>query len=95
MGGLLSPRVGSSILLDVVAPFWDIQVAGDRIWLNGTTIDEVEVAHKATLQLVLDETNHEYGEYLSEQNLKQEGELAEPKSSQVQVREAARKIKFD
>jgi hypothetical protein len=72
-----------------------IQVAGDRIWLNGTTIDEVEVAHKATLQLVLDETNHEYGEYLSEQNLKQEGELAEPKSSQVQVREAARKIKFD
>ena len=72
-----------------------IQVVGDRIWLNGTTIDEVEVAHKATLQLVLDETNREYGEYLSEQNLKQERELEGPKSSEIQVREAARRIKFD
>jgi len=95
MGRLLSPRVGSSILLDVVAPFWDIQVAGDRIWLNGTTVEEVEIAHKATLQLVLDETNREYGEYLSEQNLKQERELEGPKSSEIQVREAARRIKFD
>jgi hypothetical protein len=72
-----------------------IQVVGDRIWLNGTTIEEVEIAHKATLQLGLDETNREYGEYLSEQNLKQEGELAGPKSREIQVREAARRIKFD
>jgi len=72
-----------------------VQVVGDRIWLNGTTIEEVEIAHKATLQLVLDETNREYGEYLSEQNLKQETELEGLKSSEIQVREAARRIKFD
>jgi hypothetical protein len=72
-----------------------IQVVGDRIWLNGTTIEEVETAHKATLQLVLDETNREYGEYLSQQNRKQEGAQEEIKSSQIQVREAARRIKFD
>ena len=72
-----------------------IQVVGDRFWLNGTTIEEVEIAHKATLQLVLDETNRAYGEYLSEENLKQEGEQEEIKPSEIQVREAARRIKFD
>ena len=72
-----------------------VQVVGDRIWLNGTTIEEVEIAHKATLQLVLDETNREYGEYLSQQNLKQEGEQREIKSNDIRVREAARRIKFD
>ena len=72
-----------------------VQVVGDRIWLNGTTIEEVEIAHKATLQLVLDETNREYGEYFSEQNLKEEGELGGSKSKEIQVREAARRIKFD
>ena len=72
-----------------------VQVVGDRIWLNGTTIEEVEIAHKATLQLVLDETNREYGEYLSGQNLKLEGELEGIKSSEIRVREAARRIKFD
>ena len=72
-----------------------IQVVGDRIWLNDTTIEAVEIAHKATLQLVLDETNREYGEYLSQQNLKQEGEQREIKSNDIRVREAARRIKFD
>jgi len=72
-----------------------IQVVGDRIWLNDTTIEAVEIAHKATLQLVLDETNREYGEYLSGQNLKLEGELEGIKSSEIRVREAARRIKFD
>jgi len=60
-----------------------IQVVGDRIWLNDTTIEAVEIAHKATLQLVLDETNREYGEYLSQQNLKQEGEQREIKSNDI------------
>ena len=72
-----------------------IQVVGDRFWLNGTTIEDVQIAHKATLQLVLDETNREYGEYLSEQSRKQEGEQEEIKSSEIQVRKAARRIKFD
>ena len=69
-----------------------IQVVGDRIWLTGTTIEEVEVARKATLQLVLDEPNREYGEYLSGQNMKQEGGLAGPKSSDIQVREATARL---
>jgi hypothetical protein len=72
-----------------------IQVVGDRIWLNGTTIDEIETGCKATLQSVLDETNREYCDYLSEQNLKKVGEGQGTETAETQVREAARKIKFD
>jgi hypothetical protein len=72
-----------------------VQIAGNRIWVNGTTIEEIEIVHKATLQAVLDETNREYADYLSEENLKREGELEGITSTEMEVREAARRTKFD
>lgn len=37
-------------------------VSGDRIILNGTTLDEVKQYHRDTLILVVDETNKQYAE---------------------------------
>lgn len=40
---------------------------GEIVWLHGTTLDEVEKIHKATLLLALEETNRKYIEFAQQQ----------------------------
>lgn len=70
-------------------------VVNDRVWLNGTTLEEVAKTHKATLQLALDDTNRRYSELLEKQRAEAEKERCEQEAHEQHVREAAKKIKFD
>ena len=71
------------------------QVVGDRIWLSGTTLEEVAKTHKATLQLALEETNRKYAEFEAKQGTEAERKRKEEEAHEQRVREAAKKIKFD
>ena len=71
------------------------RVVGDRIWLNGTTLEEVAETHKATLQLALEETNRKYAEFEAKQRTEAERKHREEEAHEQRVREAAKKIKFD
>jgi hypothetical protein len=70
-------------------------VDGDRIWLNGTTLDEVAKTHKATLQVALDETNQKYAQFEAKQRAEVERKSREQAAHEQHVHEAAKNIKFD
>lgn len=71
------------------------QVSGDTIWLNGTTLDEVEKTHKATLLLALEETNTRYGEYAIKQAAEEMKQREAAEDHRRHVSEQTRRIKFD
>jgi len=71
------------------------QVVGDTIWLNGTTLEEIERTHKETLQLALDETNQKYAEFLAKREADNERLRKENEAHKQHVSEAAKKIRFE
>jgi hypothetical protein len=71
------------------------EVVGDRIWLNGTTLEEVAKTHQSTLQLSLDETNGKYAEFEAQQRTEADRKRKEQEGHEQHVREVAKKIKFD
>jgi len=71
------------------------RVVGDRIWLNGTTLEEVEKPHRATLQFALDETNRKYAELEAKERAEAIRKRTEQEAHEQHVQEAAKKIKFD
>jgi hypothetical protein len=71
------------------------RVAGDRVILNGTTIDEVEKYHRDTLKLVIEEVNKKFGEIEEERDRREEAEQAQLREHQESTRRKAREIKFD
>lgn len=70
-------------------------VIGDKIILDGTTIEEVEKYHAETLRLVVDKVNSDAG-VIEEQDRKRR-ETAEAESAQHRdhVREVSGRIRFD
>ena len=70
-------------------------VVGDTIWLNRTTLEEVERTHKKTLQLALDETNQKYAEFLAKRDAEVERRRKEQDAHKQHVSETVKKIKFD
>lgn len=70
-------------------------VVGDRIWLNGTSLEEVAQTHKETLQLALDETNKKYIEFEAKRRTEAERQREEQEAHDQHVRETAKNIKFD
>jgi hypothetical protein len=70
-------------------------VVGDRIWLSGTTLEEVASTHKRTLELALDETNRKYAEFEAKQRAESQRKQDEQLAHEQHVREATKKIKFD
>jgi hypothetical protein len=70
-------------------------VIGDKIWLEGTTLEEIEHTHKETLKLALDETNQKYEEFLAKSRAECERQRKEAEAHRQHVQEAAKKIKFD
>ena len=71
------------------------RVTGDVIWLNGTTLEEVEKSHKSTLLLALDETNRKYAEFASQKAAEDERRRKQEEDHKRVVREGISKISFD
>ena len=72
-----------------------LSVQGDRLVLDGTTIEEIASTHRQTLELVLDQVNREIAtaeeqqrqQHLQEQKCKDE--------HRRNVEEAAKRLRFD
>ena len=71
------------------------EVSGDRVILNGTTLDEVQRYHRDTLKLALQETNKTYGEQLARKRQRIEGERRTREEHERAVREKVKKITFE
>ena len=71
------------------------RIYGDRIWLDSTTLEEIESTHKETLKLALDEANKKYPEYVARANAERERLRREADAHKEHVRETAKRIKFE
>ena len=70
-------------------------VEGDKVWLRGTTLDEVERYHRDTLKLVVEEANRLSGELRLQREAQRRVEEERTRSHSESVRDAASRIKFD
>jgi len=70
-------------------------VAGDRIILDGTTMEEVERYHAATLHKVIPEVNRLVAEEEATERRKSERAEAERRVHDESVRDASKRITFD
>jgi len=68
---------------------------GNRIVLNGTTIDEVQRVHRETLILCVKEANRIVGEQEKRQQAERDAQERAKDEHRRQVQEAARRIRFD
>ncbi|MCK4344765.1 MAG: toll/interleukin-1 receptor domain-containing protein [Bacteroidales bacterium] len=70
-------------------------VYGNKIVLDGTTIEEVEKYHKATLKLAVETANNVLKEIKQKKKLKEEAEKRREEEHRKSVEEASKRIKFD
>jgi hypothetical protein len=70
-------------------------VSGDRIYLNGTTMDEVADVHRETLKLCLQETNRIIAEWRAKNHAAALTKQRQEDEHQQRVRDAAKRITFD
>jgi hypothetical protein len=70
-------------------------VSGDRIILDGTTMEEVERYHAATLRKVIPEVNKRVAEQEAAERAKRERAEDDRRAHDESVRDAAKRIKFD
>src|SRR5947209_5224849 len=70
-------------------------VSGNKIILDGTTMEEVERYHRDTLKLAIQETNRQFNEYRDQQRAREERERQRREEHERSVRDAAQRIKFD
>ena len=71
------------------------KVSGDRVLLDGTTIDEVEKYHRETLLVVLDRVNQLMSEHEERKRQKAEAEQQRRQQHEAGVSDVAQRIKFD
>ena len=72
-----------------------VSVHGDRVVLDGTTMEEVERHHRDTLLLVLDKVNQEIAEREEAQRGRAEVERQRSEEHRRSVEEAAKRLRFD
>ena len=72
-----------------------VSVQGDRVILDGTTIEEVERYHRDTLVLVLEKVNREIAEHEEEQRRSAEMERQRREEHRRSVADAAKRLRFD
>lgn len=70
-------------------------VYGNKIFLDGTTIEEVEKYHKDTLKLAVETANNVLKEIKQKKKLKEEAEKRREEEHRKLVEEASKRIKFD
>jgi len=71
------------------------RVTGDRIVLDGTTIEEVHNFHRETLVIVVDKVNELIAEYDTRKQQRAEADAAQLAKHKEQVREVGKKVTFD
>jgi hypothetical protein len=71
------------------------KVVEDAIVLDGTTIEELETVHIDTLRLVLETTNQTIGAAQRREREQEERQAQERERHQQEVRDAARRLKFE
>lgn len=71
------------------------RVSGDRVVLDGTTIEEVEKYHRETLLVVLDRVNQLMAEHEERKRREEEIALQRRRQHEASVSEVAKKLKFD
>ncbi len=71
------------------------RVVGDRIILDGTTLDEVARYHRDTLKLVVETVNQKFDEIEREREQLEASERARVREHEETARRKAREIKFD
>jgi nucleotide-binding universal stress UspA family protein len=70
-------------------------VVGDRIILDGTTVEEIEHYHRETLILAVNQANDEYEKYEHQRRAREEAERKRLEEHESAIKEAAKRIKFD
>ena len=70
-------------------------VYGDRIVLGGTTIDEVEEYHLATLKLAIDEANRLSAQYEEKERARRQTEAKRSEEHKKNIDEIAKRLKLD
>lgn len=68
---------------------------GDRIILDGTTVEEVEKRHRDTLKVVIETVNRDVAEYEARQRRAEEERAEQLRQHEQSVRDAAKRINFD
>ena len=71
------------------------EIVEDRIWLRGTTLEEIEKTQNETLNLALAEANQGFADYLVKASAEGERFRAEQAAHEHRVREAAKNIEFE
>lgn len=71
------------------------RVSGDRVILDGTTIEEVENYHRETLLVVLDRVNQLIAEHEERKRRAAPAEQQRTQQHEAAVNDAAKRIKFD
>jgi hypothetical protein len=71
------------------------KVVGDKVILDGTTLEEVEHAHRDTLKLAVDEANRLIAEQEAKKQAEADRKREEQRRHEESVREAAKRISFD
>lgn len=70
-------------------------VSGDKIILDGTTIQEVEKYHRETLILCVNAANEEEKKIINRENHKREEELRKAEEHKSNIEEFSKRLKFD
>ncbi len=71
------------------------RVEGDRLILDGTTIEEVADVHRDTLKVVLEKVNQDIAEHEQRQRQLADRQAEELRQHKQSVEDAAKKISFD
>lgn len=70
-------------------------VQGDRVILNGTTVEEVERYHRATLIQAAQEANRQYQEFEARRRAQEQQEREQMEAHRKSIADAADRIKFE
>lgn len=70
------------------------RIHGDKVILNGTTVEEVEKYHRDTLILAAEEANKGYAEWQRRRQAEEERERARLNAHKQSVEDAAKRLKF-
>jgi len=71
------------------------RVEGDKILLDGTTIEEVQKYHRDTLLLAVKEANEKYNQYLKKLEIEKERMLQVERNHNDKISKLAGEIRFD
>jgi len=71
------------------------RVSGDIVWLDRTTLEEVQITHKETLQFALEETNRKYAEWTAQKSVNEQMKRQQDEAHRQSVSEAVKQIKFE